>query len=442
MKNFLTTATLLFTLSQGIQAETFTTAGLASNVSTPANPNSYRITDNLINVSGAVWSNTLVDLNSNSFMISYDVNLGSLNGGGDGIAFVLQPNQPSSTLVGNNGEALGFGIGTNCYANINSANCAANFSTSLGITFDTYPNTNQPIYDHIALVKNGDTRGTRGFPLLAPAVQMHTTKADVEDNLLYNVMITWDHINKTLAVDFDGSRRITFNNDVVNTIFGGNGNLFWGITGSTGDQKNLQEIFNLTSVYFGPLPVQMSSFNINKTETNAALLNWSTSSERNNNYFTVERSADAKNFEAVTKVKAAGNTTSNKTYSAIDAMPLSGLSYYRIKQTDFDGKSSYSNVLPFENNKTIGNLIDNITLYPVPASSEINIDFASESESLATIYVYDVFGKQMIVANQNLIIGGNTITLDILELTVGTYFVNVVNTNGVIIKGKQFNKLN
>ncbi len=440
MKTLLTTVSLIIALST-TQAQTYTIAGNAANTSTPTLPNSYRLTSNQNNIAGAVWSNTMVDLNSNSFMINYDLYLGNNDIGGDGAAFVIQGNTPTTTMIGNNGEGLGFGIGTSCYASAASANCANNFSTSLAIEFDTYRNTNDPIFDHVALVQNGDTRGTRGFPLLAPAVQMHATKANVEDSIRYSVMITWDHVSKVLAIDFDGSRRITYTNDIVNTIFNNNANIFWGITGSTGGSKNLQEVSNLSVVYFGPLPVQMSSFKIAKTEKNYASLNWVTASERNNDFFTVERSEDGKSFAEVAKVKGAGNSSSSLSYNSLDVAPLLGISYYRIKQTDFDGKFSYSTVLSFENGKALST-ISKFVLYPVPASSELNIDLNSTKEETATIIVFDISGKKVIHTNFDLISGNNTINLDLNNLTTGTFMVQLIDSFGKTMEVKQFNKQN
>ncbi len=71
-------------------------------------------------------------------------------------------------------------------------------------------------------------------------------------------------------------------------------------------------------------------------------LNWSTASEVNNDYFTVERSYDGENFSSVAQLNGAGNSTVTLDYSTRDEMPLKGISYYRLKQTDYDGMYSYS----------------------------------------------------------------------------------------------------
>ncbi len=92
------------------------------------------------------------------------------------------------------------------------------------------------------------------------------------------------------------------------------------------------------------LPVSLLYFNAELTESNVAL-SWSTASEINNDYFTVQRSGDGEVFENVSTVKGSGNSTQIRYYNFSDEKPYSGLNYYRLKQTDFDGKYSYSSLV-------------------------------------------------------------------------------------------------
>ena len=75
-------------------------------------------------------------------------------------------------------------------------------------------------------------------------------------------------------------------------------------------------------------------------------LDWSTASERNNDYFTIERSASGQDFEEVARVDGAGNSVSTVNYTDRDPWPLPGTSFYRLRQTDFDGTTSVSNMVP------------------------------------------------------------------------------------------------
>ncbi|MBL0105287.1 MAG: hypothetical protein IPP51_16840 [Bacteroidetes bacterium] len=84
---------------------------------------------------------------------------------------------------------------------------------------------------------------------------------------------------------------------------------------------------------------------------NKVRLNWSTATETNNNYFTVERSGDGEHFEKVTTQRGAGNSSTTRTYEAVDEFPLPGYSFYRLKQTDFDGHYTYSDIKQFPINR-------------------------------------------------------------------------------------------
>ncbi|GEM_PF-3211656 len=106
--------------------------------------------------------------------------------------------------------------------------------------------------------------------------------------------------------------------------------------------------FNLTSFSdfaiakndFGPLPVDLLSFNATLT-AEQVLIAWSTASETNNDFFTLERSQDTRVTQAIATIPGAGNSNQVLTYQHNDPDPLEGISYYRLKQTDFDGTVEY-----------------------------------------------------------------------------------------------------
>lgn len=92
-----------------------------------------------------------------------------------------------------------------------------------------------------------------------------------------------------------------------------------------------------------PLPIELLYFDALAIGAQVAL-NWATATEQNNDFFTVERSADGLIWEEVLVMKGAGTSIHKIDYSAVDSRPLSGLSYYRLKQTDYDGQFSYSSI--------------------------------------------------------------------------------------------------
>ncbi|MDA3882228.1 MAG: hypothetical protein PF481_03005 [Bacteroidales bacterium] len=91
------------------------------------------------------------------------------------------------------------------------------------------------------------------------------------------------------------------------------------------------------------LPITLLSFNAH-TADNQVLISWETASEINNAFFTIERSQDGVTFTSLKTILGAGNSNSPTSYSFIDTTPLSGLSYYRLKQTDYNSNHTYSAV--------------------------------------------------------------------------------------------------
>jgi hypothetical protein len=93
------------------------------------------------------------------------------------------------------------------------------------------------------------------------------------------------------------------------------------------------------------LPIELMFFTSQVTSQNTVLLNWATASELNNDFFTVERSLDGLTWEVVEFVNGNGTTPLRNDYNSKDVRPYIGLSYYRLKQTDFDGTFEYSNIV-------------------------------------------------------------------------------------------------
>lgn len=111
-----------------------------------------------------------------------------------------------------------------------------------------------------------------------------------------------------------------------------------------------------------PLPVELISFTGQVVNENVKL-NWITASELNNDFFTVQRSVDGAEFESIAEIEGAGTIQTATEYEYIDTQPHPNLSYYRLKQTDFDKKVTYSKVIALN-----VALSDELTLYPNPVN--------------------------------------------------------------------------
>ncbi len=138
-----------------------------------------------------------------------------------------------------------------------------------------------------------------------------------------------------------------------------------------------------------PLPVKLTSFN-GKLETDEVKLNWSTATETNNDYFEVERSLDGKSFTKIGFVKGAGNSVNVQKYIYIDISAENEVLYYRLKQVDYDGTFSYSNIVVVKQN------ISSVKLYPNPFENYVTVYGHGDiviTDILGKIYFSDTVGN-------------------------------------------------
>jgi hypothetical protein len=143
------------------------------------------------------------------------------------------------------------------------------------------------------------------------------------------------------------------------------------------------------------------------------LLSWGTNSEANNHYFTVERSKDSKNWEELEYIPGAGNSLKLTTYSWTDRSPLLGTSFYRLRQTDFDGQSEAFQILVIVRNSTPSFLVS----YPNPTNDDLWIEGPCKAEG---IRLFDSVGREVThqVSSQN---QGSKTLMDLRQISVGIY---------------------
>ena len=142
--------------------------------------------------------------------------------------------------------------------------------------------------------------------------------------------------------------------------------------------------------YSSPLPIKLVSFSA-LDAGNVVNLAWSTATEKNNNYFTIERSTDGVDFEALMQVKGAGNSSRLLQYKQTDADPYEGISYYRLKQTDFDGSSAYSDIVAV--NRIDNNIHDDIVIFPNPNTGSFKIKVPALQGRQYVLDVKDLWGR-------------------------------------------------
>ena len=172
------------------------------------------------------------------------------------------------------------------------------------------------------------------------------------------------------------------------------------------------------------LPTALVSFDVVVNWTTATL-NWTTASEINNDFFTVERSIDGSNFEEIIWIQGAGNSNHTLHYEAIDNNQMNGLVYYRLKQTDFDGEFRYSEIILVEMNT----IVSSTSVFPNPFKEGVlNISGISSEDEEMTLVFYNQLGDKIystLISAQN----NNFVTSVNLQnrLSAGIYII--VGTN-------------
>ena len=167
---------------------------------------------------GSAWYREAIDLRG-SFQMEMDLMFGCDDvGGADGIVFAFTPYQG---ITGYMGEGMGF----------------SGLRPSLGLEIDTWENEHllDPPEDHIALLQHGHVN--HGYNLKGPIVI-----PNVEDCQLHKLAIYWDHSTTELSVVLDGKNILSYQDDIVESIFFGDSKLYWGVTAATGRYHNQHEI--------------------------------------------------------------------------------------------------------------------------------------------------------------------------------------------------------
>jgi hypothetical protein len=174
------------------------------------------------------------------------------------------------------------------------------------------------------------------------------------------------------------------------------------------------------------LPIELINFTAKSNGKNT-VLNWSTASEINNNFFTIEKTIDGTNFENAEIIPSKsynGTSASVLNYSCVDNNSNSGVSYYRLKQTDFDGRTTYSEIVKSDNSNAV-NFVNN--MFPNPNNgSTVNLTINAAKGEEATIVINDIAGRVCYSNALETEEGTNIYSMDIdQKLVTGVYMITV-----------------
>lgn len=389
-----TGATLAYALSS-----TNTVSGYFSIVDdATASSNCATLTTATNNQRGCAWSNNSTLNFASNFTWDFTVNLGSSDGGADGIAFVMQNDPRGKCACGTAGEAVGSGSITN----------------SIIIEIDTYLNTNdredgmptvlcssgsEP--DHLDIWLNGNVNPSGSCPSPAGARVIPNAIELKNGASAYNIENGLDHVLRvSWATGSPGTLTATLYNSAITVSYGsvsysfnpmtvfGTNTPYFGFTGSTGGLNNQQYACFPLAV----LPVELISFE-GKCMDEKINLRWKTASETNNDFFIIQRSTDKEslNWEIIGTVEGAGNSSETRAYEFSEGNPseTSQTTFYRIIQQDFNGSLNYFPPVSV----SLCNAL-RYSVFPSPFIDHFTLSYRSEDAPLA-VKIVDMMGREI-----------------------------------------------
>jgi hypothetical protein len=177
------------------------------------------------------------------------------------------------------------------------------------------------------------------------------------------------------------------------------------------------------------LPVELLDFHAELINHSVNLF-WSTATETNNDFFTIEASVNGTNFHSIGIIKGSGNSLMEKKYSFVDTKPLQGFCYYRLKQTDYNGKFKYFKIIFNQYTETT----PKFTVYPNPLSEQnLNVSFITSTDAMLNVYNTTgelLFSKGFPVDQVNSEKNFNCSNF----FEAGTYYIKLITNNTVQTK--------
>jgi hypothetical protein len=316
---------------------------------------------------------------------------------------------------------------------------AATFTLEDGDVALTGPGTNTP-----ATFANGDIAFTSAGTLYALAnngsgtTYIYSGAPNGASTVLARVWTVLEGVNEFdgqvngIAFDIAGNLYVSsfdgglyfLDQTTVNNVFVGSVSCtnIWSGTGLT----------DLATNFFPSqttLPVKLGTFTVSKQGSNA-VLDWTTATESNSDYFEIQRSTDGVNFVTVGTKEAAGNSSEQRSYQYSDPINTTAtVLYYRLNTVDIDHKASYSKIVSL---KVSGGNIKNLTVFPNPFTTDLKLQVVSDKDADMTIRINNALGQPVINRRVTLQKGENIIVLssELQTLKPGIHLMEIITDEG------------
>ncbi len=178
------------------------------------------------------------------------------------------------------------------------------------------------------------------------------------------------------------------------------------------------------SCYASTFPVGLTYFDAIVENNSIVRLNWQTATETNNDFFEVQRSIDGVVFERLEQIAGAGNSTVPRTYTTLDHKPHKGISYYRLKQVDFNGSSTLSDIVSVMISDDFGTEVK-IQAYPNPADDKVYFQLNASEAVKAEITFMNITGQTVLKQPISLETGLNKHEVNVSKLIPGLYHIDL-----------------
>ena len=333
-----------------------------------------------------------------------------------------------SGVINSTGAGITAGTGSTGILVLSGANTYTGPTTLSGGTLtlgasEVIPNGSQIILNG-GILKTGAFSETYSTLNLLENSTVNLDASIQTHNFLASNLIGWTAGKTLTIIGWSGG---------YNSTSGTGGKIFFGnnASGLTITQLSQIKFFNGTVnsdalqlltgevVPSGTLPITLTSFT-GKEANKSIVLNWITSSEKNNKNFEILRSVDGRIFKSIGTVNGAGDSNKELKYSFADASPYGGINYYQLKQIDFDGKNATSPTIAVDSKIAE----TQITVYA--ASLKVHIGITSPNETTGKLSLFDIGGRKIIMQNVKLNKGHNSIELN-ENLNPGVHFVTLEN---------------
>jgi len=240
--------------------------------------------------------------------------------------------------------------------------------------------------------------------------------ANVKQTTLANGRTYLEHNGISASNVFSFDYNIVANSDVTNIV-----KVHVAATAVNSNGFNSEDsgslAFEFTLLPF-ELPVELINFEANPKGTGIRL-DWTTETEQDNDYFGIEHSTDGINFSTIKTIAGAGTSSQRHSYTYTHNNPVNGNNYYQLRQVDFDGKETLSEIVVAK----FGDA--SISVFPQPASTAASVYLNSSANESGTMQVYDISGRLIHSNDIQLTVGDNYLDLNCENWIAGHYVIHL-----------------